>query len=462
MRSAKSKKKRAKKILTILAVVFAVLGCAVAFYLIFPPFRIMRNLKQAEKYMAVFDYDRAIESYDKTLKINGKEANAYAGLKKAYILKGDSVYDRDYDRAMECYENALSASKRGLSESGDTSFSESVAEIETMMEEKHKHDSGTYFDVKEPTCSEEGVRELRCNSCGEVIDTISIEKLPHTPGEWKEETAPDCTHAGLKVKKCTVCGTVVESEEIAMLPHEPGEWETERESDCAPGLKVRKCLNCGEVVESEEIPASKDHVKGSWETVKEPDCENPGERALKCKKCESVIETEEIPANGHTKDSKGEKFEDTDVLIYKCTVCGKVLEPESIAHVLYMDSLQKTEDDELFNNVNAEYDDKGKLVVSFSLAEEAEITDFGYIILNKTDLAAGIVVTFYECRNRVVTATSSPRNLNEPVIDCSITDTNGDIGSRLSASNVYYYRVFYIRDEKVYLSDFRRFVTKEE
>ena len=462
MKSTRTKKKRIKRLFIILIIVVAVACCVMICLLTIPKFRVLRKLRKAEKCVAVWDYDRAIETYAEALSISKKHPEVYDGLRRAYILKGDSIYEKDYDLAMEYYSNALSVTRSGLTDTGDDSFSYYIADVEKMMLEKHKHDSGTFIDVKQPTCSEEGIRELRCNSCGEVLKCIPIEKLPHTPGEWEEETAADCTHTGLRVKRCTVCGAIAESEEISMLPHEPGEWETERESDCSPGIKVRRCVHCGEVVESEEIPATKVHIKGSWETVKEPDCENAGEKILKCKRCEDIIATEEIPPNGHKKNTKGERYEDTDVLIYKCGVCGIVLEPESIAHVMYMDSLPQTADDGLFSDISAEYDEKGKFVISFSLNQETELSDFGYILLNNTDLSSGVLVTFDECRNKVRTTTSNPRSLNESVNQCSITDTSGEISSQLKASTVYYYRVFYISDEWIYLSDFRRFVTKTE
>ena len=460
MKSVRIRKKRIKRLIIALLIILAVAACATVCMFTIPYFRVLRYHLRAEKLMTLYDYDRAIEAYDKAVNIGTKDIRVYDGLRVAYISKGDSVYDRDYDKAMGYYESALSISERGLSDLDDSSFAGYAEEIKKMMEDRHQHDSGTYYDVKEPTCSEEGLRELRCNSCGEVIETVPIEKLPHTTGNWVVDTPAECTHTGLKVKKCTVCHTVVESEEIPMLPHEPGEWETERESGCMPGLKVRKCLDCGEVVESEEIPASKNHVKGSWETVKEPDCVTPGEKALKCKNCDTVIETEEIPAKGHNKEAKGEKFEDTDVLIYRCTECGTVLEPESIARVLAMDSLSKIGDEGLFSSVKAEYDEKGKLIVSFTLNEETAITDFGYLILNKTDLAEGLVVTYDQCRNRTIGAISAPRNLIEAVTTCSITDSDGDVAGRMSSATAYYYRVFYIKDDVVYLSDFHRLLAK--
>ena len=462
MKSRRSRKRKVRRILTTLIIVIILIACGAGGLFTVPRFRAFLEYRQAEEYMSLYDYDRAIDSYVKALGFDPKDAKIYTGLKKAYVSKGNSVYDRDYDRAMGYYENALATSKTALSKTGDPSFTAMIQEVEAVITENHRHDEGTYVDVKFPTCAEEGIRELRCNSCGEVIETVAVEALPHAPGDWQTETAADCTHEGLRVKKCTVCGAVVESEVIAKLPHEAGEWETVRESDCAPGLKVRKCVHCEEVVESEEIPAVKSHVKGSWETLKEPDCENPGERVLKCKNCENIIETEVIPANGHKKSEKGEKYEDTDVLLYKCTVCGKVLEPADLARVMYMETLPVTEAESLFGEISAGYNDAGRLVISFALKEETAMTDFGYFILNNSDLANGFMISYEECRNKESTAVSTPTSLNLPVTECAITDEKGDIYGLLSPSTVYYYRVFFIKDGQMYLSDYKRFITKAQ
>ena len=463
MKSVKYRKRiRTRALIIVLSVAFVFFATFAGLVLTSPDFWVAVKVKAAEKYVSKARYDDAIEACNEALNIDGTSPKVYDGLRRAYIAKGDRVYDGDYNLAMDCYGNALLASQRGLSATGDNSFSVRISELEKLMTDRHKHDSGSFFTVKEPTCTEDGIRERRCNTCGEVVNSFTLPKLPHTSGDWEVASQATCTAHGLKVKKCTVCGTVLESEYLPKLGHEPGDWEVARESDCAPGLNVRKCLRCGDIVEEEEVPAKMAHKKGSWEIVTEPDCENPGKKVLKCTKCENIIETEEIPANGHNKESKGEKFRDTDVLIYKCTVCGKVIEPKSIARVLYMESLPQVVKDDLFPETSAEYDTNGKLQISFKLNEALEISDYGFTLYNADELPDGIVVSYDESRSKVRAVTVLPRSLDKATDSCSITDTSDEIGTILKPATAYYYRVFFIFEDYIYISDFHRFTTKME
>lgn len=75
--------------------------------------------------------------------------------------------------------------------------------------------------VKEPTCSEEGLKEGYCKRCKEKVSE-SIERLPHTPsGKWEiAEKATIDSPLGMRVQYCTVCGDVAQEETYTLTEAE--------------------------------------------------------------------------------------------------------------------------------------------------------------------------------------------------------------------------------------------------
>ncbi len=476
METTDDKRKKQIRICVIILIVLLVIALAgggifAYMYYTSPEYKLGVKLKEADGLMAGSDYDGALAAYNTALTFDPRSVAAYNGIVQAYISKGDWIYDADYNQAMVFYRKASDSAEIGYTASGDYSFASQKNDIENMILTKHQHDSGTWTTVREATCTEEGLRECRCNSCNEVIDSKMIELVAHTPGDWETETEPDCTHAGVRIKKCTVCGEVVATEELPELLHEPGDWVVEKESTCSPGLQVRRCTSCGEVVESEEIPPTKkQHTKDNWETTVEPGCETEGERVRKCKVCGEVLETEVLKPTGHdTKNSSWEIYEGNAVNIdgnqlkvLRCKNCNKIIEPENIARMEYLDSLSVEIDDTKFSSVSVTYDDKGKIKVSFVLNEAYEMTDFGYLLINEADLSTGRIISYNDCRNHVTDAKSDPSSITpgSRIGDnkgCSITDSEDAISSTLDTDGKYFYRVFYIVNDSMIISDIRSF-----
>ena len=74
--------------------------------------------------------------------------------------------------------------------------------------------------IEEPTCTEQGKKEGKCQVCGEVISE-SIPTKDHTIGDWEISSEPSlATGKGTRVKKCTVCGQTIESEEYQLTDEE--------------------------------------------------------------------------------------------------------------------------------------------------------------------------------------------------------------------------------------------------
>ena len=185
------------------------------------------------------------------------------------------------------------------------------------------HTWGEWVVTKEPTCTEEGIRESSCLNCGETA-TESIPATDHTWGEWIVTAEPTCTEDGIRESSCLTCGETV-SEAIPALGHTLGEWVVTKEPTCTEdGIQEQVCSVCGETV-SEAIPAL-GHTLGEWVVTKEPTCTEEGTREQVCSVCGETV-SEAIPALGHDWDewvvSKEPTCEDKGEKKHVCKICGE-------------------------------------------------------------------------------------------------------------------------------------------
>ena len=80
--------------------------------------------------------------------------------------------------------------------------------------------------VKEPTCTEEGLKEGTCSVCGEKAQK-KIAAKGHTFGEAVVTKEATETETGIKTETCTVCNAT-EEEEIPYLTVKPETPEDEK------------------------------------------------------------------------------------------------------------------------------------------------------------------------------------------------------------------------------------------
>ena len=248
------------------------------------------------------------------------------------------------------------------------------------------------------TCTKDGVTEVRCKKCGELIDTKTVKSTGHKFGEYKVVTEATCskdglkrrtcsvcneveevkipatgkhtavteitkkatcTTAGEKVTKCSVCDKVLSTEEIPATGHKYSEYEVVTEATCSKdGLKRRTCSVCNEV-EEVKIPATGKHTAVT-EITKKATCTTAGEKVTKCSVCDKVLSTEEIPATGHKYSDYVIKKDATEtedgILERTCTVCG---ETEKVT-IPKLESLKTEVKDEKAENPLASQYTKGE------------------------------------------------------------------------------------------------------
>ena len=159
----------------------------------------------------------------------------------------------------------------------------------------HTHNYDEWNIVKNPDCTNDGLRERYC-SCGDR-QASTIAALGHELVSF-DEVAASCTENGHKeYVKCLRCdyGTY---EEILALGHDFGEWEVQNEATCySLGLEIRVCSRDHMHVDTRPIE-KKAHSVEKWTVIKAATCTENGEQHGQCSVCHAqLIQT--IDALGH-------------------------------------------------------------------------------------------------------------------------------------------------------------------
>ena len=75
----------------------------------------------------------------------------------------------------------------------------------------HTHDNGTWRTIQGETCTENGIRELRCISCNELLDTDTIEAHGHEWDEWDQAIQPNYIMANEETRHCIYDSSHIET-----------------------------------------------------------------------------------------------------------------------------------------------------------------------------------------------------------------------------------------------------------
>ena len=255
----------------------------------------------------------------------------------------------------EVVKEAVTCTKDGVTEVKCKKCGELI-DAKTVKSTGHKF--GEYEVVTEATCSKDGLKRRTCSVCNEVEEVKIPATGKHTAVTEITKKAT-CTTAGEKVTKCSVCDKVLSTEEIPATGHKFGEYEVVTEATCSKdGLKRRTCSVCNEV-EEVKIPATGKHTAVT-EITKKATCTTAGEKVTKCSVCDKVLSTEEIPATGHKYSDYVIKKDATEtedgILERTCTVCG---ETEKVT-IPKLESLKTEVKDEKAENPLASQYTKGE------------------------------------------------------------------------------------------------------
>ena len=255
----------------------------------------------------------------------------------------------------EVVKEAVTCTKDGVTEVKCKKCGELI-DTKTVKSTGHKF--GEYEVVTEATCSKDGLKRRTCSVCNEVEEVKIPATGKHTAVTEITKKAT-CTTTGEKVTKCSVCDKVLSTEEIPATGHKFGEYKVVTEATCSKdGLKRRTCSVCNEV-EEVKIPATGKHTAVT-EITKKATCTTAGEKVTKCSVCDKVLSTEEIPATGHKYSDYVIKKDATEtedgILERTCTVCG---ETEKVT-IPKLESLKTEVKDEKAENPLASQYTKGE------------------------------------------------------------------------------------------------------
>lgn len=173
------------------------------------------------------------------------------------------------------------------------------------------------WEVIDPAgCEIEGTERRTCSCCGEEETRV----IPAEIHNWNSEVVePTCTEQGYTLCTCDNCGATKKENIVDALGH------TWKDATCT---EPKTCSRCGE---TEGLPLGHDY----HDFVIEPTCIEQGYTDHVCSRCgDNYIDTY-VDALGHissdwitdteaTTTSEGSKHKE-------CTVCGTVLETETIA-----------------------------------------------------------------------------------------------------------------------------------
>lgn len=155
----------------------------------------------------------------------------------------------------------------------------------------------------------DGWKVWRCTVCNTELRRDKIGAKPHQYGD-PITVKPTCEKGGKTYQKCSVCGDEHVIETTAPLGHSTdgvkwtkGDgsnvgWVVNQPYPCAEGTKTRECDICHEK-EILTVPATEAHQLTDWEVTVKPTCTTTGTRVKKCTVCGNVVETETINALGH-------------------------------------------------------------------------------------------------------------------------------------------------------------------
>lgn len=137
------------------------------------------------------------------------------------------------------------------------------------------------------TCTEAGKTEgSRCAVCGEIIKAQKeIPALGHSFADWNQVRAATCSQTGLEERTCGTCGTK-EQRPIAKTQHTT-ETRNQQNATCAiEGYTGDEyCAVCGELIQTGKTIEKVEHEWGAASIVEFSTCQKAGTACKTCRVC---------------------------------------------------------------------------------------------------------------------------------------------------------------------------------
>ena len=217
-------------------------------------------------------------------------------------------------------------------------------EHKTIAPNGHTHAAAVKENVKASTCITEGGYDevVYCKTCSVEISRVhrTVAGSVHTlaAAVKENEVEATCSKEGGydSVVYCSVCTAEISRihKTIAKLSHVEDKGTVVKEATCTEnGTMLYCCAVCNAEMRTSVIK-SNGHIHDGGKITTPPTCTDPGIKTYTCTACGDT-ETETIPATGHKEIPIGTASEPTCIAEgrtagVKCSVCGTVLEEQSI------------------------------------------------------------------------------------------------------------------------------------
>lgn len=229
---------------------------------------------------------------------SGKAENV---LNRGYCLQ----YMDSWKAAGKIPSDFTPASQKSSSSASSTSSSDAPAATADNSSDSKKSDTNstkTYTDAEidaawkavttvDPTCATDGYTEYKNSLTGKTKQEAIPATGKHTY-EVTDSTDATCTEAGSVTYTCSVCGDTY-TEETDLAEHTYEVTETTDATCTEDGSTTYTCSVCGDTYE-ETIPAT-GHDDGEWTVTKSAGAFSTGTKELRCTVCGEVLDTETIP-----------------------------------------------------------------------------------------------------------------------------------------------------------------------
>ncbi len=185
------------------------------------------------------------------------------------------------------------------------------------------------------SCAQDGLCQYVCKWCDQTMG-YAILPAGHVAGDATVVAAPTCTNEGLEQIKCSACGEILAENVLPREAHTYAEESTHEAATCAEPAKLHyDCVVC-HAPEAEKIVPVGDALGHMWadELQNAPaNCVTPAATVRVCKVCaatEVVAYDRNAPALGHQVEYVLIDPTCTEPMMVSgvCTVCGYEIERE--------------------------------------------------------------------------------------------------------------------------------------
>lgn len=176
-----------------------------------------------------------------------------------------------------------------------------LVETKDLDPDPNAHDwNDTYTVDKEPTCQSDGSQSIHCKNCDVTKDSQTIPRVDHKFTNYVSNNDATCTKDGTKTASCDYgCGITRTLPDDGSMSEHDYEWTYNNDAACEKnGTETGICRNCRYKTTREKAGTALEHKPSEWIIDQEATEAADGKRHKECTVCGKILETETIPAMG--------------------------------------------------------------------------------------------------------------------------------------------------------------------